>query len=119
MTESAIAIAWNPTAKEAGRQIGEEIFQKLGQKKPHALLVFSSSKYDYNELLGAIKESCLPEILIGCSSAGEFTDGAQKEGAVCAIGIFSDKLKFSAGAGRNLRSNLTKSAEEVVAASRA
>ncbi len=115
MTESAIAIAWNATALEAGKKIGSEIRTKLGDKKPNALLVFSSSKYDYSELLTAIKESCDPEILIGCSSAGEFIDGTQKEEAVCAIGICSDTLKFSAGAGRNLRKDMAKAADEMAA----
>ncbi|CAN5429947.1 FIST N-terminal domain-containing protein [soil metagenome] len=114
MTESAIAIAWNESATDAGRAVGSEIRAKLG-KKPNALLVFSSSKYNYSELLQSIDESCQPEILIGCSSAGEFIDGTQKEEAVCAIGICSDTLKFSAGSGKNLRKNMAAAAEQMVA----
>jgi hypothetical protein len=113
MTESAIVIAADPSAKAAGQKIGSELFEKLGKKSPHALIVFSSSKYDYDELLSAIDLTCKPEILIGCSSAGEFTDTAQKEGAVCAIGIRSDKLRFSAGIGKNLRSDQSRAAAEI------
>jgi hypothetical protein len=113
MTESAISIAWDASASEAGKKIGSEILEKLGGKKPNALLVFASSKYDYDNLLKSIKENCDPEIMIGCSSAGEFIDGTQKEEAVCAIGICSDTLKFAAGAGRNLRKNMADAAGEM------
>lgn len=115
MTESAVAIAWNDSATEAGNRIGEILSQKLANRKPHAMLVFASSKYNYEELLAAIKKSCDPECLIGSSSAGEFTDTKQTEGAVCAIAIWSDKLKFKAAVGRNLRSPSSKAAEEIAA----
>ncbi len=113
MTESAIAIAWDASALDAGKKIGEEIFAKLNKKRPNAVLVFSSSRYDYSEVLGAIKSACNPEHMIGCSSAGEFTDTEQREGAVCAIGIWSDRLKFSSGIGKGLRIDQSKAAEQI------
>jgi hypothetical protein len=113
-TESAVAIAWDDSANTAGEKIGSQILEKLAGKRPQALLVFSSSKYNYSELLTAIERTCQPELLIGCSSAGEFIDGERKEGAVCAVGICSDKLKFAAGAGRQLRQNMEQTAEDVV-----
>ena len=113
MTESVVAIATNPDARTAGEMIGAEIFEKSGKKNPDALLVFSSSRYDYSALLDAIHSSCEPKNMIGSSSAGEFTGNSLLEGAVCAVAIWSDQLKFSSGVGTNLRSDLTKAAEEV------
>ena len=115
MTESAVAIAWNDSATEAGKRIGEIITEKLANRRPHAMLVFASAKYNYTELLSAIKNSCDPECMIGSSSAGEFTDTKQTDGAVCAIAIWSDKLKFKAAVGRNLRSPNSTASDEIAA----
>ncbi|HYX33810.1 MAG TPA: FIST N-terminal domain-containing protein [Oligoflexus sp.] len=115
MTLSAVAIASDESPVIAGQKLGAEILGKLDGKAPHAMLVFASARYDYQELLASIQQSCEPEILVGCSSAGEFTDGAQKEGAVCAVGIWSSHLRFSASVGRNLRNSLHTAADEIVA----
>lgn len=113
MTTSAVAISVNKSAVIAGKEISKEILIKLDQKRPHALIVFASSEYDYEALLGSLDDNCRPEILVGCSSAGEFTDQTQKEGAVCAIGICSDKLKFSASVGTRLRSDMAAAADDI------
>ncbi len=113
MTISAVALSTHKSPKVAGQELSDEILLKLDHKRPHALLVFASSEYDYQELLDSLDENCRPEILIGCSSAGEFTDQTQKEGAVCAVGIWSDRLKFSASLGSNLRANIADAAEQI------
>ena len=114
MTEAAIAIVWDDSAEEAGRKLAEEIKAKLNGRSPHAVLVFASSRYNYAELLTALNSGCQPAHLIGCSSAGEFTKQAQKEGAVCAVGLWSQRLKFSAGVGTNLRRSQASAAENMV-----
>lgn len=114
MTEAAIAIVWDDSATDAGRKLGLEIKTKLKGRSPHAVLVFASSRYDYGELLSALKSECTPEYIVGCSSAGEFTKEKQKEGAVCAVGLWSDRLKFSAGIGKSIRSSQAAAAEEMV-----
>lgn len=114
MTEAAIAIVWDESAAEAGRKLGTEIKKKLKGRSPHAVLVFASSRYDYDQLLTALSTECSPEYLVGCSSAGEFTKEKQKEGAVCAVGLWSDRLRFAAGLGTNLRSSQSTAAEEMV-----
>ena len=115
MTEAAIAIVWDDSATDAGKKLGLEIRSKLKGRSPHAVLVFASSRYNYDELLTALNAECTPEYLVGCSSAGEFTKEKQKEGAVCAVGLWSDKLKFAAGLGTNLRRSQASAAEEMVA----
>lgn len=114
MTESAIAIVWDEKAADAGRKLAEEIKSKLKGRSPHAVLVFASSRYNYEELLTALDSGCTPEHIVGCSSAGEFTKEKQKEGAVCAVGLWSDRLKFSAGLGTNIRSSQSVAASEMV-----
>ena len=113
MTVSAVAISSNKSSEIAGQEISREILAKLSQRSPHAMIVFASSDYNYRELLRSLDNHCRPEILIGCSSAGEFTDKIRKEGAVCAIGIWSDSLKFSASIGASLRGDLTAAAAQI------
>lgn len=114
MTEAVTAIAWDDSVEVTGRKLAEEIKAKLNGRSPHAVLVFASSRYDYGKLLTAIDSGCDPELLVGCSSAGEFTKQEQKEGAVCAVGFWSDRLKFAAGLGTSLRSSQSQAAEEMV-----
>ena len=114
MTEAAIAISWDDSAANAGKKLAEEIKSKLKGRAPHAVLVFASSRYNYEELLTALDMGCNPEYLVGCSSAGEFTKHDQKEGAVCAVGLWSDRLKFSAGVGTNIRVSRSQAATEIV-----
>lgn len=114
MTEAAIAIVWDDSAEVAGKKLADEIKSKLNGKSPHAVLVFASSRYNYEELLNALVSGCTPNSLIGCSSAGEFTREKQKEGAVCAVGLWSDRLKFSAGIGQNIRRSQAEAAEQMV-----
>jgi hypothetical protein len=52
---------------------------------------------------------------VGCSSAGEFVSLERAEGAVSAVGIRSDQMRFAAGVGRNLREDRRHAAEEIVA----
>lgn len=114
MTEAAIAIVWDDSATDAGKKLGLEIKAKLKGRAPHAVLVFASSRYNYEELLTALDLECSPEFMVGCSSAGEFTKEERKEGAVCAVGLWSDRLKFAAGVGKNIRSSQSSAAEEMV-----
>ncbi|MEP7189087.1 MAG: FIST N-terminal domain-containing protein, partial [Roseiflexaceae bacterium] len=71
--------------------------------------------YDYAELLQAITSSCQPRIMIGCSSAGEFTSAVPQEGSTCALALRSTEIHFAAGIGRNLRSNPSAAVQELTA----
>lgn len=112
-TEAAIAITWEDSAEEAGKKLAVEIRSKFNGNSPHAVLVFASSRYDYQQLLRSLHAGCTPGVLVGCSSAGEFTSSNQKEGAVCAVGIRSERLKFSSGLARNLRGDKAQAAEQM------
>lgn len=114
MTESAVAFTDLARSEEAGTFLGSEIAKSLHNQSPDALIVFASSKYDYPELLKAIHQACRPRILVGCSSAGEFTSNAQGEGSASAIAIRSPEMHFSAGIGTSLRADRTAAADQIV-----
>lgn len=103
MTEAAIAQTTQPDSGAAGRALGQEIAAALPGPPPDVVIVFASSRYAYGELLSALDAACHPALLVGCSSAGEFTTDTQQEGAACALALRSAALRFSAGLGRGLR----------------
>ncbi len=87
MLESVVVATRLPDSTAAGQALGEEIAAGLHGEVPDALIVFASSRYDYGALLAALDAACRPRILVGCSSAGEFTGAMQAGGAVSALAL--------------------------------
>jgi hypothetical protein len=113
MTESTVAFTSEPDSAAAGTAIGASLRNGLAGHAPDAVILFASSRHDYESLLAAVQESCRPGVLIGCSSAGEFVSNERAEGSVSAVGIRSNQMQFSAGLGRNLRADRRAAAEEI------
>lgn len=101
-------------SRGAGEALGREIERSFAGQNPDAVVVFASSRYQHHELLKAITDTCRPKILVGSSSAGEFTKTSFEEGAACAMAFRSDQMQFSAGIGRNLHADRTAAARSVV-----
>ncbi len=72
---------------KAGKYVADQIRAGLKNQPADAVIIFASSKYDYEELLGVIKKHAAPALIVGCSSAGEFTNQQQGEGSVSAIAL--------------------------------
>lgn len=113
MTQSAVVFTVLSDGMLAGRELGQKITEKLPDKQPHVVIVFASSVYDYSQLLTALNESCSPEILVGSSSAGEFTSGNFGTDSACAVAIYSDELKFTAGVAEGIQESREKVADEL------
>jgi hypothetical protein len=113
MTQSAVVFTVLSDGLLAGRELGEKIIEKLADNKPHVVIVFASSVYDYSLLLKALKETCSPGILVGSSSAGEFTSGDFATDSACAIAIYSDELKFTAGVAKGIQESREKVAGDL------
>lgn len=113
MTQSAVVFTVLSDGLLAGRELGQKIIEKLADNKPHVVIVFASSVYDYSSLLKSIKETCSPEILVGSSSAGEFTSGDYGTDSACAVAIYSDELKFTAGVAVGIQGSREKVAGDL------
>ena len=114
MHKTCTAFTNLPNSSEAGRHLGESIAKCLDGESPDALVVFASSKHQYGELLKAIHQGCRPALMVGSSSAGEFTQTSFEEGTACAMAFRSDEMSFAAGLGRDLHGDRALAAAQVV-----
>lgn len=112
-TKFVTSIVKGKDSLEVGREVATKALEKLEGKKPDFALVFSSSEYDYKKVIEGIREVIGKEAkLIGCSSAGEFTEEAIYKGSVALALISSDTHKFFTGLGKGVRENEMEALKE-------
>ena len=116
MTESVI-VHTDLIDQDAGLLLGQQIHDRMPGAPPDALIVFASPRNDYSALLEALNSACQPKVLVGCSSAGEFTSEVSGEGLTCAIALRSPGMQFHGSITRGLRlsNDRSASAQQLVA----
>ena len=117
MNETAIVYTKAKDAGVAARELCEDISRQL-RGKPDLVILFASPRYDQPLLLRALEESCKPKILVGASSAGEFTTDTRGEGFACALALRSDEMEFSVGVGHRIGEDRGRAAREIVSSFR-
>ena len=117
-TETFVAYTDLPRAYEAGRSLGEQINEAFRGEKPSAVMLFVSPGYEASVIAASAIETCTPETLVGCSSAGEFTTHMQGEGRACAIAFRSSELKFASGMSRGISTDRQAAAKAIVSSFR-
>lgn len=115
MAKAAAVYTREADSIEAGRALGEQVRAELGPQPPDALVVFASASFDYGALLTAVRDTCHPALIVGSSSAGEFTGDQRGEGTACALAISAPEMQFAAGLGRGVSHDRANAAGEVVA----
>ncbi len=115
MTESYTSHSNLRTSAQAGEEIGTGIAKAFANQPPDAVIVFASSRHDYAKLLQGIDRTCHPAAVVGCSSAGEFTNSAYNEGAASAVALRSTEIKFHPVLARGLREDRAAVARAMVA----
>ena len=98
----------------AGAFLGSEIAVALGSDVPDAVMLFASPSYAFAPLLRSLTESCHPKVLVGCSSAGEFTSEKNLRSAACAVAIVSTEMAFAAGVAENVTADRNLSARRLI-----
>lgn len=81
----------------------EEALEKLGGSPPGLALVHASSKTNYGKVLETVRARVGSIPLIGCSTAGHFTENRVGEGGVAIGLISSDSMAFSTAVAQGLR----------------
>jgi hypothetical protein len=100
--------------EEAGVFLARSVLEKLRGAMPDVLIVFASPEFSYPRLLKAINDGCRPRILVGCSSAGEFSGCATGNASASVMAIRSDDILFRAGIGTGLRADRAEAIRQVM-----
>lgn len=114
MTQSVTTLTNLKDSSEAGAELGQTIRKGLNGAAADAIMVFASAQHDYSRLLAALADTSGTEVIVGSSSAGEFTHSSRGEGYVSALALCSQNLKFSMGIGRDLSRDPIAAARDVV-----
>lgn len=115
MTRTFAAYTVQTGSEEAGSDLGRQISEVFAPGNPDVVIVFASSRFEYERLLTSLTDACHPGLLVGSSSAGEFTGQHQGEGTACALAFSSPDIRASAGLGRDVRLDRAKAATAAVA----
>jgi hypothetical protein len=110
----AVSHTSSPAPEAAGHALGESVLEKLNAGRPDVLIVFASPEYDFAPLLAALDAACRPRLLVGCSSAGEFSGCATGNASVSVMAIRSDDILFRAGIGTGLHKGLSGALDQVM-----
>ncbi len=87
------------SAWESGQDAARAALAGIGAASPDLVIVFISPEYDYQEALKGILSLTGGAPLIGCSSAGEFTERGVQSQSVVVAAIASDAMRFAIGRG--------------------
>lgn len=115
LTRTAAVYTDRTDSVEAGTHLGEQVREALDSEPPDAAIVFASSRFDYEALLRGLQAACRPRLIVGSSSAGEFTGQQRGEGTACALALRSDQIRVSAGLGRHVSGDRARAARDLVA----
>lgn len=114
MTKSTVVHTDLSDTREAGIYLGGRIASAFHPRGPDAVILFASPRYDPHVLLQALHESCSPPVLVGCSTAGEFTSSIQGEGLICAVALQSHDILFYGAVGTGLHSGRAEAVHQLV-----
>lgn len=118
MTETITSITSESDSARAGHELGQAIRAAFHGATADAVIVFASAQHDYSRLLRVLADTCGTEVIVGSSSAGEFTHETCGAGYVSVLAIRSDTMEFAVGLGFNLSSDPAQAADQVVASFR-
>jgi hypothetical protein len=102
------------SAHEAGPYLAQSVLQKLDGGRPDVLIVFASPEFAFEPLLAALQAGCQPQLLVGCSSAGEFSGCDSSNASVSVMAICADDIVFRAGIGTGLRADRSAALDQVM-----
>ncbi|MGI4767943.1 MAG: FIST signal transduction protein, partial [Janthinobacterium lividum] len=74
--------------------------------------------YDHAPMLRVLTEAFPGALLVGSSSAGEFTHASSGDDSACVLALWSDEVRFAAGVGRALRASPAKAAADILSSFR-
>ncbi|MCK5490561.1 MAG: FIST C-terminal domain-containing protein [Candidatus Pacebacteria bacterium] len=100
-TKTQVGSSSNANPTKAGKEACLQAIE--GLNNINLLIVFSSSSYEQQEMLSAIREISDDVPLIGCSTAGEIIDSGPTSKSVAVMAIESDSMKCVVAEGENIK----------------
>lgn len=100
--------------REAGLALAGHIRQGLNGTKPDAVVVFASSDNDYEALLEALRKESGASVVVGCSSAGEFTGDSAGTDRTSVMALRAPDMKFTGSLAPELTADRGNAARELV-----
>lgn len=113
MTNAAVVHTDVHDSIEAGTALGNQVNRAFNGERTDALILFASPRYEFSSLLEALDAACRPAVLVGSSSAGEFTSHVQGVGLACAVALRAPEMRFQATLGRRLSEDRMKAARDL------
>lgn len=102
-TKFATTIVGEKESSKAGIALGLKGLEKIGGK-PDLAILFGSPDYNYEEVFKGIRSVVGDLQIVGCTSAGEFTDEEVSHGGIACGFISSDTHCFFTGVGEGIQS---------------
>ena len=81
---------------------------------PHVIIVFAAPTYNHALLLQALRDGAPSALIVGASSAGEFTNDTVGVGLATALAIRDEDSRFTAQIGHSLKADPAGAASEIV-----
>ena len=97
----------------AGAALADEVNAAL-DGPPDALLLFASPSYNHAPLLGALAGAFPQALLVGSTTAGEFTHASSGDDTACLLALQSGELCFSVGVGCGLGTSPSRAAADIL-----
>jgi hypothetical protein len=113
MNKTAVVFTHEKLSSLAGIKLGEQINEQLEGERPHVIILFLSSSYNYSELINYLRKTTDTDIVIGSSSAGEFTNSEAGTESASAVAIYSDEIQFNASLSKGIKSSRKEVAQEL------
>ena len=89
--------------------------EKLGGGRVDLSIVYSSSDYDHREVVDVVREATDNALLIGASTAGEFTEERVERGSVAVGLLSSDDIKIFTALAEGVKEDPEGAIKEVIA----
>jgi len=93
-TKLATGISKGEDSEKVAKEAVSMAKSKLGGGKVDLAMVYCSSKYEYQEVVNAVRAATNKAALIGCSTAGEFSEDKVGNESIAVGLISSDEMKF-------------------------
>lgn len=110
MTDAIVVHSGLGDSALAGAELGQGISAAFGAERPDATILFASPRHDHPALLRALKAASGTRLLVGSSSAGQFTTGVEGETLATALALRSSTMAFSSSIGHGLRDDREQAA---------